>query len=141
MKSTGFVPQVALRANVGYFITPEFAASALLRFQFSSGQGTLAGVLIGARGEYLFSKPRAKGLLISGFGGLTFGQIQAQPPAEGAGADAPYVVTGPLGVHVGTGIRYRFVPNFGLVAAPEIDVQLPAFLLHIDLTLGVEAAF
>jgi len=141
MKSTGFVPQVALRANVGYFITERFAASGLFRFQFSSGEGTLAGILLGARAEYLLTQPRTTGLTISGFGGLTIGQIQSQPPADGSGDDAPFVVTGPLGVHVGSTLRYRFVPNFGLFAAPELDVQLPAFLLHIDATLGVEAAF
>ena len=141
MKSEGFVPQVALRANVGYFITERFAASGLFRFQFSSGEGTLAGILLGARGEYLFSEPRSKGLLLSGFGGLTFGQIQAQPPADGGGDAAPYVVTGPLGVHVGGTVRYRFMPSFGLFASPEIDLQMIAWMVHIDATLGVEAAF
>jgi len=141
MKSTGFVPQVALRANVGYFITDRFAASGLFRFQFSSGEGTLAGILLGARAEYLLTDPRPKGFTVSGFGGLTVGQIQSQPPADGSGDDAPYVVTGPLGLHVGSTLRYRFVPNFGVFGAPEFDVQLPAFLFHIDATLGVEAAF
>lgn len=141
MKSAGFVPQVALRANVGYFITERFAASALFRFQFSSGEGTLAGVLLGARAEYLLTDPRPKGLLISGFGGFTVGQIQSQPPAVGDSDGAPFVVTGPLGVHVGSTIRYRIIPSFGLFGAPEIDVQLPAFLFHVDATLGIEAAF
>jgi hypothetical protein len=141
VKSAGFVPQVALRANVGYFITERFAASGLFRFQFSSGEGTLAGILLGARAEYLLTQPRAKGLTISGFGGLTFGQIQVQPPAEGNTDEAPWAVTGPLGVHVGSTVRYRFMPNFGVFGAPELDVQLPAFLFHIDTTLGVEAAF
>jgi hypothetical protein len=81
------------------------------------------------------------GLTVSGFGGLTIGQIQSQPPADGSGDDAPFVVTGPLGVHAGSTVRYRFVPNFGVFGAPELDVQLPAFLFHIDATLGVEAAF
>ena len=141
MKSPGFVPQVALRANIGYFITPRFAASGLFRFQFSSGEGTLAGILLGARGEYLLTEPRAKGLTVSGFGGITFGQIQAQPPADASGEGAPYVVTGPLGLHVGSTVRYRLMPNFGLFGAPELDAQLPAFMLHIDVTIGVEAAF
>jgi hypothetical protein len=140
MKSTGFVPQVALRANVGYFITERFAASGLFRFQFSSGEGTLAGILLGARGEYLLTEPRAKGFTISGFGGLTVGQIQSQPPAT-SGDEAPFVVTGPIGVHAGSTLRYRFVPNFGLFGAPELDLQLPALLIHLDATLGVEAAF
>jgi hypothetical protein len=34
------------------------------------------------------------------------------------------------------------MPNFGFYMAPEIDVQLPTFLLNIDLTLaGLEGAF
>jgi hypothetical protein len=141
MRSTGFVPQAALRANIGYFVTPRIAASALLRFQLSSGQGTLAGILLGARGEYLLTEPRAKGLMASAFVGVTFGQIQAQPPADGSTEEAPFVKTGPLGVHVGSTVRYRFMPNFGLFVAPELDVQLPAVMLHLDATLGAEGAF
>jgi hypothetical protein len=141
MRSTGFVPQAALRANIGYFITERIAASALFRFQLSSGEGTLAGILLGVRGEYLLTEPRAKGFMASAFLGATFGQIQAQPPADGSTDEAPFVVTGPLGVHVGSTLRYRFMPNFGLFVAPELDLQLPAVMFHIDATLGAEAAF
>jgi hypothetical protein len=45
-------------------------------------------------------------------------------------------------VHVGGTARYRFMPNFGLFASPELDVMLPKFMINLDLTLlGVEAAF
>jgi hypothetical protein len=141
MRSTGFVPQAALRAALGYFLTPRIAASALFRFQFSAGEGTLAGILVGARGEYLLTEPRATGLMASAFFGATFGQIQAQPPADGSTDEAPFVVTGPIGVHVGSTVRYRFMPNFGLFVAPELDLQVPAVMFHIDATLGAEAAF
>lgn len=141
MKSPGFVPQVALRLNVGYFITPRIAASAILRFQFSSGEGTLAGILLGARGEYLLTEPKSKGLMLSPFVGATIGQIQAQPPADGNTDDAPYAVSGPIGVNLGGTVRYRFMPNFGVFGSPEIDVQIPDLLFHLDLTIGAEGAF
>jgi len=47
-----------------------------------------------------------------------------------------------MGLHVGANFRYRFSPNFGVYAAPELDVQLPTVLFNLDLTLaGIEAAF
>jgi hypothetical protein len=142
VKKPGFVPNVALRAAIGRFITERISLAAILRFQFSSGEGTFAGMLLGARAEYLFTAPKPRGLLLSAFAGLTFGQIQARPPADGPSEGAPFAESGPLGVHVGGTARYRFMPNFGLFASPELDVMLPKFMINLDLTLlGVEAAF
>ena len=85
---------------------------------------------------------RSRGLMLSGFAGVTFGQIQAKPPATGDTEGSPFAKSGLMGVHVGGNVRYRINPNFGIYAAPEIDVQLPSFMLNIDLTIaGVEAAF
>jgi hypothetical protein len=142
VKSPGFVPNLALRAAIGHFVTPRISLAALMRFQFSAGQGTLSHMLLGARVEYLLSQPKAKGLMLSAFAGGSFGQIQAQPPAPDNSKHAPFVVSGLLGAHVGMNLRYRLSPSFGLFASPEIDVQLPTFLANVDLTLaGVEAAF
>ena len=50
--------------------------------------------------------------------------------------------SGLFGAHVGATVRYRFTPNVGFFAAPEIDVQLPTVLFNVDLTLGgIEGAF
>lgn len=142
VKSAGFVPGIALRSAIGYFVTEKISVAAVLRLQFASGNGSLAGMLIGARGEYMLTPPRAKGLMISPFAGLTLGQIQAQPGADGNTSDAPYVKSGMMGAHAGVNFRYRFSKHFGLYAAPEIDAQFPTFLMNIDLTFaGVEAAF
>lgn len=141
VKSPGFVPALALRAAIGRFVTSNISLAALVRFQFSGGKGTLANMLVGARAEYLFSDPKLKTVLISAFLGGTFGEIQAQPPAS-RNNGAPYVKSGLMGAHVGANFRYRFSDHFGLFASPEIDVQLPTFLLNIDFTLaGFEAAF
>jgi hypothetical protein len=142
VKNPGFVPNLAMRVAVGHFITPEIALAAIFRLQFSAGEGTLPNMLIGARGEYMLTAPKSKGLMISAFGGATVGEIQAQPPAEGSTEGAPFVRSGLFGVHAGVTFRYRFMPSFGLFMAPEIDLQLPTVLLNVDLTLaGLEAAF
>lgn len=142
VKSAGFVPGIALRSAVGYFVTETISVAALLRLQFASGNGSLAGMLLGARGEYMLTPPRGKGLMISPFAGLTLGQIQAQPSADGNTDDAPYVKSGMMGAHFGTNFRYRFSKHFGVFAAPELDLQFPTFLINVDLTFaGVEGAF
>lgn len=142
VKSAGFVPGIALRSAIGYFVTEKISVAAILRIQFSSGNGSLAGMLLGARGEYMLTPPRAKGLMISPFLGLTLGQIQAQPGTDGNTSGAPYVKSGMMGAHVGLNFRYRFSRHFGLFAAPEIDAQFPTFLMNIDLTFaGIEGAF
>jgi hypothetical protein len=142
VKAPGFVPALAMRMAVGHFITPKIALAALMRLQFVSGKGSLANLLLGARAEYLLTAPKPKGLMISAFAGATVGEIQAKPPAPGKNKNAPFVKSGLMGVHLGSNIRYRISPNFGLFAAPELDVQLPTLLVNVDLTLaGVEAAF
>ena len=142
VKSPGLVPALAMRAAIGHFITPEIGLSAIFRLQFSAGEGTLSNMLLGARGEYMLTPRKARGLMASVFAGGTFGQIQAKPPASGDTDDAPFVRSGLMGLHVGGTFRYRLMPNFGFYMAPEIDVQLPTFLLNIDLTLaGLEGAF
>ena len=72
-------------------------------------------MLLGARGEYLLTEPKMKALVISGFGGFTFGEIQAQPPAEGTTKGAPYVKSGLMGLHLGANFRYRFTPQLRVV--------------------------
>jgi hypothetical protein len=142
LKSAGMVPTFALRAAVGHFFTPKISAALLLRLQFSAGEGTLANMLIGARGEYMLTERKSRGLMISAFAGGTFGQIQARPGATGETKDSPFAISGLFGGHVGANFRYRIIENFGFFASPELDVQLPSFLLNLDLTLvGVEGAF
>lgn len=142
VQTPGFVVNPALRLAIGHFITTDISLAAILRFQFSAGEGDLPNLLIGARGEYMFTAPKAKGLMLSAFLGATFGEIQAQPATAGAsGEGAPWVRSGLFGVHVGGNVRYRFTHNFGLIFAPEFDFQLPTVLINVDLTIGGEAAF
>jgi hypothetical protein len=142
VKSPGFAPQMALRAALGYFFTRDASIALLTRFQFSAGQGTMAHMLLGARLEYMFTKTKSRGLMVSGFLGGTFGQIQAQPSADKITGNEPWIKSGLQGAHVGLNIRYRFTDNIGMFMAPEFDLQFPTLLWNIDLTvLGAEVAF
>ena len=142
VKSPGFAPQLALRAAVGYFVTRDISLALITRFQFSAGQGSFSRLLLGARAEYMFTKTKARGLMLSGFLGGTFGQIQAQPSAKDETGSEPWIKSGMIGANIGVIARYRFTDNIGIFMAPEFDAQFPTFLWNIDLTfLGGEFAF
>jgi len=142
VETPGVVTNLALRLNPGYFLSDSFALSIPFRFQFDAGEGSFSHMLIGLRGELLFSEMKtATGFPVSWFFGATYGQIQAKPPPKDPSRDAPYVISGPFGLHTGINVRWRIHRNFGLIASPEIDVQLPHFLLNGDLAIGAEAAF
>jgi hypothetical protein len=142
VETPGFVNNLALRINPGYFLSDSFAISLPFRFQFDAGEGTMSNILIGARGELLFSAMKeATGFPVSWFFGATYGQIQAKPPPKDSSRPAPYVISGPLGLHTGINVRYRLHRNFGFIFSPELDVQLPNFMFNMDLSIGAEAAF
>jgi len=138
----GFVPNFAVQLVAGYFFTPRFYAALNGRLQLGGhGEGSLAGILVGARAGYLVTKPVSKGLMVSLFGGATAGQIQVQPPAQKGGEKGPWVVSGLGGVQLGTSVGYRFTPNIGLVATPQMHFLLPTFLFNLDLMAGIQASF
>ena len=138
----GFAPALALRTAIGYFVTRDVSLALLMRFQFSAGKGSFSNMLLGARAEYMFTKTKARGLMVSGFLGGTFGQIQAQPSASNSTGDEPWIKSGLGGAHIGANIRYRFTDHIGFYMSPEFDVQFPTFLWNIDLTvLGGELSF
>lgn len=142
VESPGFVPNLAIRLNPGYFVSERFALSMPVRIQFKAGKGTLSHVLIGARGELLFSKmDKATGVPVSWFFGATFGQIQAKPPPKDPKRASPFVVSGMFGVHTGVNVRIRVHRNFGFIIAPEFDLQLPDMMINVDIAGGVEGAF
>ncbi len=142
VKKPGFVPGLALRGAFGYFVSQRLSLALITRFQFAAGVGTFSHMLLGGRIEYLLTRPRGTGFMLSGFLGGTFGQIQAQPPTTGNAAIAPWIKSGLQGGNVGLALRYRIVKNFGFFMAPELDLQFPTFLWNIDLTFaGMEAAF
>jgi hypothetical protein len=142
VEAPGMVPNLAMRLNPGYFISHRFALSMPLRIQFSAGKGSLSHLLIGARGEYLFSKmDKATGVPISWFFGATIGQIQAKPPPKDPKRASPYAISGPFGLHTGVNIRVRVHRNFGLIFSPELDLQVPDLMFNVDLAGGVEGAF
>jgi hypothetical protein len=139
----GIATAMALRANIGYFLTDSFALSIPFRLQFEAGEGTLSNILVGLRGELMFSPPKAPtGTAVSWFFGATYGQIQARPqPPPDSDVEGPYAISGPLGLHTGLNVRVRLHRNFGVIISPEVDVLLPDLLVHGDLSAGIETAF
>lgn len=140
LNSGGFAGGYGIRLAGGMFFTDDFSGALLLRIQPDAGEGTLSNLLIGARGEYWLGPLGGTALLGSVFGGVTVGQIQAQPSATYD--DGPYVTSGPLGIHGGLGLRYPLGDKVAFYAAPELVVLFPDLMLHLDFTLvGVEATF
>ncbi|MCS6797472.1 MAG: hypothetical protein NZ898_02890 [Myxococcota bacterium] len=140
IETPGFTPTYALRAVVGYYFTERIAVGGGIRFQFSSGQGTMAGLQLQLRGQYLLTPPRAEGFSAALMLGTSYGQIQPQPPQ----ADAPYVPfvrSGLNGVQAGAVLVHRVARNFGFHLTPEIHILFPTFLFDIDLSAGLEIAF
>lgn len=142
VEHTGFVPNLAMRLNPGYFVSQRFALSMPLRIQFGAGKGSMSHMLVGLRGEVLFSKmDKATGVPISWFFGGTFGQIQAKPPPKDKTRPSPYAISGPFGVHTGVNVRVRVHRHFGFIISPEFDLQVPNLMFNVDLAAGVEGAF
>jgi hypothetical protein len=142
VEQPGVVANLALRGNIGYFLSDTFALSLPLRFQFNAGTSSFSHLLIGLRGEVLFSPATtATGFLAGFFFGATYGQIQVKPPPKDPARAAPYAKSGPVGAHVGVNLRYRLHRHFGLIVSPEVDVQFPGLLFNMDLMGGVEGAF
>ena len=131
----GFAPELALRTALGYFVTRDVSLALIGRMQFSAGKGSLSRFLVGARVEYMFTKTKPRGLMVSGYLGGTFGQIQAQPSASNSTGEEPWIKSGMGGAHLGANVRYRFTDNVGIFMAPELDIQFPSFLWNIDLTM------
>jgi hypothetical protein len=141
VQTAGYVMSPALRVNAGYFILPRLSVAGLFRLQFSHGITTLAGMLFGARAEYMILKPREKGLMLSAFLGASIGQIQVQAPLGAGQSKAPFIISGLAGAHVGATVRYRFHRMIGAFFSPEFDLQFPDSLTNIDITFGPEVAF
>ncbi len=138
----GFVPNMAIRAAIGYFVAPWLSLAAILRYQPDHGGGQLPGMLVGGRAEIMLTTPKATGFSMSLFAGGTMGTIHAKPPTKDPkwDATAPYIISGLGGAHVGSNMRYRFARNVGLFLAPEVDLQFPLFMFHIDMAAGLELA-
>jgi hypothetical protein len=141
----GMVAVPILNLALGYYLTPKIAVALTGRFQVKSGEGPLAGILIGGRGEYVLGKPSDKGLRLSALAGLGVGQLQARPPAKGS-LQGPYATNANvdgLGVAINLGAKagYRFTKNIGVNVTPILNFGLPNFLFALDLAVGAEFAF
>lgn len=140
LENAGLVPTFGLRLAVGYYVLPRLALALFARWQPNAGEGTLAGLLLGGRVQYEFTRPAPTGLHWSGFLGTSAGQIQPQPPQNGL-AEEPFIRSGLNGIQIGSVVGYRFVKNLGVVIVPEVMFQFPEFLFNIDISAGLEVAF
>ena len=141
----GIVAVPIINVAAGYNVTPQIAVALTGRFQIGRGDGPLAGILLGARGEYKLLRPAKKGPFFNGMAGFGVGQIQARPPAKGS-LQGPYATNAKLGgigfaFNVGAKAGYRFSPEWGLNITPLLNFGLPNFLFALDLTAGVDYQF
>ena len=145
IKKKGFVPTLILNFALGRYVTPKLAVAITGRIQVEKGDGTLAGIVLGGRGEYLLTTPAADGFHLGLVAGLGIGTIQARPPTDSKreGPFATSAAMGGVGIVLGAGFRagYRFTKNFGFQVTPGLSMGLPRFLMAIDLQGGLELAF
>jgi hypothetical protein len=141
----GVVALPVFNVASGYFVTPRFALALTGRFQVGRGKGPMAGVTIGGRGEYYLTEPKDEGFKLGLLAGVSVGQLQARPPADGS-RQGPFAtnanVNGVGGViNAGARMAYMFVPGFGLQVTPLLNFGLPNFLLSVDIVAGISTAF
>jgi hypothetical protein len=141
----GIVPVPVINFAAGYFLTPKLAAALTGRFQIGRGEGPLAGILVGARGEYYLTQPSDKGLKLGLLAGFGIGQMQARPPAKGT-RQGPYATNADVGgvgfvLNLGARAAYMLTPGIGLNVTPTLNLGMPNFLFALDLSAGVSATF
>lgn len=139
LEQSGFLIAPALHFSVGGWIIPRFGVAGTFRFQFNSGQGSLAAIMLGLRAMVNLTDPAPDGLHADVHLGTSYGQIQLQPPQNGA--NEPYIISGFNGVQLGGTVGYRVVRAFDIFVTPEIHLLFPTFLFAIDITAGVGVNF
>jgi hypothetical protein len=144
VESPGFVANLSLRLDIGYYIVPRwFAVAAMFRFQPISGMGTLPFMQIGLRVETELTEPTPVGFHVHlHLGFVAYGQIQVfLPRRSDVSQYAPWGASGYQGVDFGSTIGYRFMPNFGIHIQPTFIFNFPSFLFTLDLMAGFEVGF
>lgn len=144
VESPGFVANLSLRLDIGYYIVPRwFAVAAMFRFQPISGMGTLPFMQIGLRVETELTEPTPVGFHVHlHVGFVAYGQIQVfLPRRSDVSAYAPWGASGYQGIDFGSTIGYRFMPNFGIHLQPTFIFNFPSFLFTLDLMAGFEVGF
>ena len=144
VETPGFVANLGLRLDIGYYIVPRwFAVAALLRFQPIAGQGTLSFMQIGLRIETELTEPVPVGFHVHlHLGFVIYGQIQVfLPRATDRNPYAPWGQSGYQAIDFGSTIGYRFMPNFGIHIQPVLVFNLPTFLFTLDVMAGFEVGF
>jgi hypothetical protein len=140
VRSKGLVPVLMLNFAVGRYVTARLGVAVWGRIQLVSGQGPLAGITLGARAEYLLTKPELKGFHMGAILGVGVGTIQARAPSPTSGT--PFATSAP-GEGVGgvftLGLRagYRFNKYIGLQLTPAFTMGIPRVLTALDVTGGL----
>jgi hypothetical protein len=144
VKDKGLVPVLMLNIAAGRYLSPRWALALWARLQIGAGMGPLAGMTVGARTEYLLTKPALKGFHAGAILGLGIGTIQAKPPSKIP--DTPFATSAPgggVGVVSTLGVRmgYRFNRYIGILVTPGVTMGFPRFMTSLDLSAGVAASF
>jgi len=146
VRKPGFVAVPTVNALLGYELTPRLALAATARVQWRAGAGPLAGVGLGARAEYLLSRPRPRGLRVGVFGGASVGSIQAKPAGKQHVRGAPFASSANVdqlgaALEAGTRVVYRFTDRLGASITGKSQLGLPRTLATLDAALGAEVSF
>jgi len=136
VENSGVVPTLAGQLTVGYRFHEKVYGAVMARVQLARGEGTLAGILLGARGGYVLFDQGTKGYAADVFGGVAFGQIQPQVVDNG-----PYAVSGTMAIEVGARGMYHLTEGVSVVLSPHLFTMFPTFLLNLDITAGAQLAF
>ncbi len=135
--NSGLTLTVPLQLVFGYRFSEKLYAAVMTRIQvLERGAGTLAGVLVGARGGYVLLDQGVPGFAADVFAGLGLGQIQPQVVNGG-----PYVASGLGALELGGRGRYRFTNSLAVVLTPHAFVMFPETLFNLDFSVGPEIAF
>ncbi len=145
VETKGMIPVPMLNLAAGYYVTTKLGLGLMARIQFDSGEGILAGTMVGARLEYLLTKPAPKGLHAGVALGVMLGTLQAKPPTKKPGPK-PYATSAlpnGLGIGVGVGVRvgYRFNRYIGLQVIPGATIGLPKTMFALDISGGVAVSY
>lgn len=138
------VAEPVLDVAVGYYLTPRLGLALTTLLELRRGVGPMAGVLVGARLEYLVSTPTDEGLQVSLVVGGGVGALHVRPKdSPQGGPRATNTGVGTIGYAASAGLKalYRTDPHWAFGVTPLLHVGLPNVLVLVALTAGVEANF
>jgi len=140
VETPGLVMVPGIRFGLGAWILDWLGLEATMRIAFSGGQGTLANMLIGGRVIGRVTAGLDNPLLdIRLHLGTTVGQIQPQPPQNGA--PEPFIRSGLNGIDFGAAYVANFNKHIAIFVEVDAQFLFPVSLFNLDLNFGLQAGF